>query len=341
MSDLEDRIRAGLNADRAVPDLWEAVYAGSRRRTRRTAAATALVAAVAVAIIASFATTLLVNGRDAQPAPAEQPSGRQQVLDPNDWDLPAGQFLDGATPTATDLVGLWRVRTSDDAWLMLLGADGYWTTTNGWDLFGGGDVGNRGTWSLSDGRITLHGREGFLGSGFKQVLDVALMPDGSLHQVTRPREGRCTGDTCSAQPERFLFDRVAPGSSLLLESLDSASASPIPDEAVHSYLPGVWVSTDGQWVVTIDNKDVFRAFRDSGDPSASPDDGGRVEIDDRGHLSMACRGGLLSADVVLVRTEPVDGLLPSGMRMTSDVADSSCESGLGETLEWIRVSERG
>lgn len=344
MSALDDRIRAGLTADREVPDLWDAVQEGARRRrARRTAAATAAVVAVMIAIL-GVAKSSIFDSRDSQPAPAPQPPSPQQLLDPDAWAGPTARFLDGSTPQSSDLVGLWRIRTSDDAWLMLLGANGYWTTTSGWDLFDPSDQGNRGTWSLKQGRITLNGNEGFLGKGFRQVLYVALMPDGSLHQVTRPREGRCGRDiscTPETEPERFLFDRVAPGSSLLLDILRSASGDRIDAEVADSYLRGVWVTADGHWVVTINDEGGFSAFRDSGDPSARPDDTGHVDIDDQGHLTIACRGGSMSADVVLIRTDSLDGVAPNGVRMQLDSLDSSCASGLGRSVEWIRVSARG
>jgi hypothetical protein len=344
MTALEDRIRAGLNADRPVPDLWEAVQSGARRRRAvRTATTTAAVAAVAVAILAGVATFSLSGDRSGQPTGPSADELAQQLLDPDAWNGPTARFLDGATPTASDLVGLWRIRGSDDAWLMLLSADGYWTTTNGWDLFGGGAVGNRGTWSLDAGRMTLRGKEGFLGNGFKAVLDGALMPDGSLHQVTRPSEGRCgTGVRCSPQrvPERFLYDRVVPGPSRLLRILTSAPATPLPSDANHAFLPGVWVTPDSEWVVTVSPEGQFRAFRGSGDPRNAPDDAGHVDIDAQGHLTMACRNGAVSADVVLARTEVVEGLLPSGVRMQPSSVEGSCPSGLGTTLAWIRVSER-
>ncbi len=343
MSALEDRIRAGLNADRPVPDLWEGVQAGAgRRRARRTVATTAVVAAVVVAILAGVAKLSLLDKREAQLAPTPQPSNSQQLLDPDAWSGPTARFLDGARPKASELVGLWRIRTSDDAWLMLLGADGYWTTTNGWNLFGGGAVGNRGTWSLTQGRITVDGQEGFLGNGFREVLDVALMSDGSLHQVSRPAEGRCgAGVSCapSVEPQRYLLDRVAPGDSLLLETLLSTTSTtvlPLPS----SYLPGVWVTADGHWVLTINQDGRFRAFRDSGDPSDEPDDAGHMEVDPQGHLTMACQDGTVSAEVVLTRTAAVEGLLPPGIRMQSSSVDSQCPSGLGDTFEWIRVSQR-
>jgi hypothetical protein len=329
MTSLEDRIRAGLDADRAVPDLWDSVQDGARcRRTRRTAGAALAMAAVVVAVIAGLSDIAGWDTKGAPPPPAEQPSGPQQLLDPADWDVPASQFLDGATPKASDLVGLWRARTTDDGWLMLLGADGYWTTTNGWDLFGGGEVGNRGTWSLTGGRLTENVRDGWMGNGARLVWDVALMPDRSLHRVDQSKE-------------RLLFDRVAPGDSLLLSVLSSASGSPIDPVLADSYLRGVWASSDGHWVITINETNRFRAYRDNGDPTGRPNDNGHVEIDDHGNLTIACRGGSISAGVVLTLTDPVDGVAPSGIRMHPESSEGNCGSGLGGSLEWIRVSGRG
>jgi hypothetical protein len=302
---------------------------------------TAAVCVVVVTILAGVATLSLSEDRGARPVgPAVEL--RQRLLDPKAWDEPAARFLAGANPKGSDLVGLWRIRGSDDAWLMLLGADGYWSTTNGWDLFGRGDVGNRGTWSLRAGRITLQGQEGFLGKGFQQVLDVALMPDGSLHEVTLPTAGRCgTGVPCAPddQPERFVFDRVAPGTSRLLTILTSAPSTLLPADAAYLTLRGVWVTGD-DWVVTINDEDQFRAFHASGDPSAEPDDTGQVELDSHGHLTITCRNGAVSAQVELARSEAVTGLLPSGVRMRSTSEHARCPSGLGGVLEWIRVSGR-
>lgn len=339
MSALEDRIRAGLNADREVPDLWDAIQEGARRRrARRTVAAAAAVTTV-VALVAVVGGLLLQDRHAASPAPVDPPGQEeQQVLDPDAWDAPDEEFLAGTTPSRDDLVGLWRVRTSDEAWLMLLGAHGYWTTTNTGDLFAG--AGNRGTWSLREGRVTLDVREGFLGAGYRQVLDVALMADGSLHQVTRPDDGRCaTGERCApGEPERFLFDRVAPGDSLLLATVASASGSRLDPALVDPYVPGVWATTDGRWVVTVGDEGGFRAFRDTGDPTVRPDDTGRLAIDARGRVTLSCQGGTVSAEVVLEAVHPIEGLVFDGVRMRGQAVAGSCPSGLGETLDWIRVS---
>ena len=167
------------------------------------------------------------------------------------------------------------------------------------------------------------------------------MPDGSLHQVTRPAEGRCEGATCSDEPQRFLFDRVAPGNSPLLDILSSASGISIDTEVADTYLRGVWVTTDGHWVVTVNDEGGLRAFRDSGDPSARPDDTGHVEIDDQGRLTIACGRRFISADVILTLTDPVPGLAPSGVRMQLHSIDGICGSGLGGSLQWIRVTDPG
>jgi hypothetical protein len=44
---------------------------------------------------------------------------------------------------------------------------------------------------------------------------------------------------------------------------------------------------------------------------------------------------------VLTLTDPVDGVAPSGIRMHPESSEGNCGSGLGGSLEWIRVSGRG
>jgi hypothetical protein len=74
MTALEDRIRAGLSADRAVPDLYDAVRAGARRRrARRTAGG---LAAAVLAVIAVLAGVTISTGGNQKPAPVETPTPR-------------------------------------------------------------------------------------------------------------------------------------------------------------------------------------------------------------------------------------------------------------------------
>ena len=72
MSALEDRIRAGLNADRAVPDLWDGVQHGARRYRARRAAGVVAAAVLAVAVVA-VGVTVSVGGTQ-EPAPVESPT---------------------------------------------------------------------------------------------------------------------------------------------------------------------------------------------------------------------------------------------------------------------------
>lgn len=71
MSSLEDRIRAGLNADRPVPELWDAVQDGARcYRERRT---TGVVAAAVLAVVAVAVGMGVFVGGTQEPAPVETP----------------------------------------------------------------------------------------------------------------------------------------------------------------------------------------------------------------------------------------------------------------------------
>lgn len=78
MNALEDRIRAGLSADRAVPDLWEAVQRGARRRRVRRTAGAAGGAALAVAVITTSLALSVGGDRDSAPPPAHQPTRTEQ-----------------------------------------------------------------------------------------------------------------------------------------------------------------------------------------------------------------------------------------------------------------------
>ena len=74
MNALEDRIRAGLSADRAVPDLWEAVHKGARRRRVRRTAVAECGAALAVAVITTGVAISVGGERQSAPSPAPRPS---------------------------------------------------------------------------------------------------------------------------------------------------------------------------------------------------------------------------------------------------------------------------
>lgn len=73
MSALEDRLRAGLDADRAVPDLWDAVQRGARRRRARRTAGAAGAASLAVALVAT-GVMLAAGDADRSAPPAPRPS---------------------------------------------------------------------------------------------------------------------------------------------------------------------------------------------------------------------------------------------------------------------------
>jgi hypothetical protein len=77
VSTLEDRIRTGLSADRAVPDVLDAVHEGARRRKGRRKAWAAAAVVLAVAAIVNVI-SMSVGGKDhsrpVQPAPKPTPS---------------------------------------------------------------------------------------------------------------------------------------------------------------------------------------------------------------------------------------------------------------------------
>jgi hypothetical protein len=81
MSALEDRIRTGLNADRRVPDLLDAVYEGAHRRRARRTAAGAAAAALAVGAVATGIALLVGGDERSAPDPAPQPSRTERPDD--------------------------------------------------------------------------------------------------------------------------------------------------------------------------------------------------------------------------------------------------------------------
>jgi hypothetical protein len=89
MSALEDRIRAGLNADREVPDLWDAVQQGARRRRVRRATGAAGAAALVVALIVTgIAWTVGGENRSAPPPIPEPTRTEQPAPGPGAQDFP-------------------------------------------------------------------------------------------------------------------------------------------------------------------------------------------------------------------------------------------------------------
>lgn len=74
MSALEERIRRGLNVDRAVPDMLDAVHEGARRRRAQRRTVTAAVAAAFVVVAIAVGATLSSHGKgEFRPAPAVTP----------------------------------------------------------------------------------------------------------------------------------------------------------------------------------------------------------------------------------------------------------------------------
>ncbi len=109
MSALEDRIRIGLDADREVPELLDAIHRGARRRQVRRTAGAAGAAALAVAALATgIGLSLGEDDRDT-PRTVDQPT---TVTDPTTTaltELPFGALtIAEQDAVLTDLLRTWQ-----------------------------------------------------------------------------------------------------------------------------------------------------------------------------------------------------------------------------------------
>jgi hypothetical protein len=350
----EQRVIEGLQAltgglvvtEQDITDAHSTLQDRLQPHKPRRARVVIAVAAIAAAIVAGFTLVNTLGSHDTAPPVVTTTDTPSLLLDPRAWDLTDQEFMAGVQPTRGDLVGLWHVRTSDDSWLVFFGSNGFTTTTNGGGLLNGKE-GNQGTWQLQAGTLTTRITSGFCVTPTARPEDlvsssrVVLMPDGSLHILTRPHDlgvhkkgGLCRG----AAGDRMLIDRVAPGSSRFVDSFqpqDDAWFSPSRHNELS--LPGVWVSADANWLLTVDLDLSYRAFR-NGDPTTTPVDEGRLALSSDGLLRATCRGGGASAQVQLTSNQPIDGLVNQLLMLRGSYVDNTCGLAIGATLDWRKVS---